>query len=177
MGSVRRAMYFITGLGMVAGGVLSVVLPEVAVSVILLVLRIWLTLAGIRYIVYYISMARHMVDGIYIFYKGIFLFDVGIFSLCFENLPPMYAMMFLVFNLAVAGGVDVMRANEQRKLEVSDWLFKMLFGIFQILIALACFFFLNSVRAITIVYGVGLGYSGIVRIILAFRRRAIVYTQ
>ena len=52
-----------------------------------------------------------------------------------------------------------------------------LYGIVNIVILICCFIFRDSPITLANLYCAGLGYSGILRIINAFRRTEIVYIQ
>ena len=60
---------------------------------------------------------------------------------------------------------------------LSGFLFGDLDGMLIALIALICLYFLKTVWVATLCYSLGLIYSGIIRIIQAFRRTSVVYIQ
>ena len=60
---------------------------------------------------------------------------------------------------------------------VRSWKFNTLYGVVSILIAIACLVYRDKPAILCRVYCIGLGYSGIMRLVNAFRRTEIVYIQ
>jgi uncharacterized membrane protein HdeD (DUF308 family) len=85
-------------------------------------------------------------------------------------------MLYLAGLHGFSGFIDIMRAIESKKMNAS-WKLNISHGIINVLIALLCLVFLKTVWVATLCYSLGLIYSGIIRIIQAFRRTAIVYIQ
>ena len=73
-----------------------------------------------------------------------------------------------------------MGALDARKMESPQWKIKLLTGAGDLLIVALCIFFglvKGSVESVVYIFAAGLLYSGLMRIITAFRRSAIVYIQ
>lgn len=177
MGSAKRVSYFFVGLIMMLCGLILFMELEDGYQDVLLILEVMLLLHGIRKLVFYFTMARHMVGGINIFYQGILTFDAGLFALNLHDVPRIYAMLYLIAYMLVTGVIDAVRTNEIRKQGSRQWKYQMLTGMIKILISIICIFHLNSAEIIAIIYGVGLFSSAISHIVTAFRRTAIVYVQ
>ena len=177
MSSAKRVSYFFSGLLMIVCGLIVIWQPEEGYQVVLFILELTLLFRGIRQLVFYFSMARHMVGGISIFYQGLLLFDAGLFALNLNNVPRMYSMLYLVGCMLLSGMTDAARANEERKQKFGHWKYEIVSGGIKILISFICIFHLNSIEIIATIYGLGLLYSAIYRIVISFRRSAIVYVQ
>jgi hypothetical protein len=166
----------LTGLLMLA---LSVLLGLVGADAFLLVaciLSVALMVTGVRMLLFYATMARHMVGGKAMLYEGIIILDLGVFASTLSDVPKIYIVLYLLFIHAFAGAVDILRALEARRLNGS-WRLNMASGLVNLAVAALCVVFLSSARMIVIIYSVGLFYYGCVRIVTAFRRTAVAYIQ
>lgn len=177
MGATRRLIYFLTGALMVVLSVFMIRPDPDGYQVVLNFMKIALLLSGIKHLHYYFTMARYMVGGIYIFYKGVFLLDAALFAFSMDKLPRQYAMLYLIGGLAFAGIVGIMHAMEVKRLESGKWVHLLIQAVIQLAFAVICLFFLGNSMVLTFVYGIGMLHSGISRIITAFRRTAIVYVK
>ena len=131
---------------------------------------------GIRSLVYYFTMARHMVGGKYSLYLGVIALDFGMFTLAMSDIPRLYIAIYLMFCHAFSGVIDIMRGLEARSYEGS-WKLTTTHGLVSVFIAIACCVFIRSNMILVYIYAAGLMYSSCIRIITAFRRSAIVYIQ
>ncbi len=145
--------------------------------IVIYVLQTALILRGIRLLIYYVSMARHMVGGKVILYQGAILFDIGIFTLMVGRIPQIYAMIYLVAGLAISGIVDLLRTREIRRLESGYWKYEAFTGTVKVIAAVTSLFFLDSQSFLVKIYSVGLFQSGVGKISTAVRRSAIVYIE
>lgn len=179
MTNLQRVKEVFAGLCMIIGGLFITLIPEDGYVMVAFILGVSLFFRGLRYLVYYFGMARHMVGGRAMLYMGVILLDAGLFSLTLTNIPPMYIILYLLVYHAFSGVVDIMRAREARRYD-GPWKVNMSYGVLNILVALLALvggFSSQSVEAVVYIYGPGLIYSAIVRIVRAFRKGAIVYIQ
>ena len=177
MSKFTRIRNVLTGILTIAVSVLLATTPEFGYPVITLLLSLSLLFYGLRSVVYYFSMARHMVGGRQSLYRGILFSDLGIFTLTLTNVPHVYILLYLLAIHAFSGAVAIMGALEARRYEAQHWRLKLINGIVNILLALSCLIFIRSMRVAVYVYCIGLCYSACMRIISAFRKNAIVYIQ
>lgn len=177
MTKLQRIGNILSGLLMILGAWLILALPEYGYLIIVLILGIMFTILGIRYLVYFFTMARFMVGGQLILIYGLLATDFGLFSGTLAAVPKMYIMIYLVATFAVAGAVSLLRGFEAKRYNAPAWKGKMVYGIINIAAAILSLIFIRSAVALSIIYGIGLIYSGITRIVLAFRKTAIVYIQ
>ncbi|MBO6149274.1 MAG: hypothetical protein J6O55_08040 [Lachnospiraceae bacterium] len=143
--------------------------------IVIIVLSLTLILAGIRSIIYYFVMAIHMVGGKTILYTGTVLFDLGVFTATMANLPRIYIMLYLLLWYVITGTVDILGALESMRMGASSWKLKLFQGLFNMVIVILGIAFLRSQNTVIYIYALGLVQSGLIRIISAFRRTAIVY--
>lgn len=177
MSKLQRATNIATGILMIICAVLMALHPKAGYVIVILFMCITLTLAGIRMIIYYFTMARHMVGGMSILYRGIILYDFGLLSGTLIGASQVYILLYLVGVHLFSGAVDIMRTLEARHYEGASWRLRLSHGIMNILIAVACLVFIRSTDVAVYIYCFGLIYSAIMRIVTAFRRTAIVYIQ
>ena len=102
MGKARRVFNVLTGLFVILFGLFMFSGQDQAYKAMLFFLEVAMILRGVRLLVYYNSMARHMVGGKIILYEGIFFLDVGLLFVNIDDLPWMYVMMYLVIGLAIS---------------------------------------------------------------------------
>ena len=175
MSVVKRILNFIAGLFMFLFGVLMLLIPEDTYKLITFILMITLVVKGLRRLMYFFSMARHTVGGIVFLYQGVLLLDAGIFALTLNSVPPVYTMLYLIICMLLAGGIDVMRSNEARVMKTGRWRFQMFFGVGNIVLSVIALFFLSSGTLVSVVFAIGLLHSAVCRMIISFRRTAVVY--
>ncbi len=168
------------GFLMILCGIIMIYDPNLGYLLTALILSVSLTLYGIRILVYYFTLARHMVGGRGILYIGIVVLDLGIFTLTIVDNTSIYILVYLLaFNL-FSGLVDILRALEARRTASPRWKLKFSTGIVSILIGVAAFIagvIFKSENLLVILYCVGLFTSAAARIYTAFRKSAIVYIQ
>ena len=151
--------------------------PDVGCAVIVLALGIAAALAGLRMVIYYASMAQHMVGGTIIMYIGVILFDFGLFSFGIADIPKQYIMLYLMLGHLFYGLVEILRAMEVRKRELGSWRFKLLIGLGNLTLGVLCLIQINSSKMVVYIYCLGLLWSALGRIVSAFRPASVVYVE
>ena len=143
-----------------------------------LLLSLALIVFGLRNIIYYLSMARHMVNGKSILYLGVITLDFGVFTLSVSDSHGVFIVLYLLGAHAFSGLVDILRAREARQFESPSWRISLAEGIANIGVAIAAVvtgFFLGNMRGLTLIYAAGLIYTAFLNLLSAFRRTSIVY--
>ena len=153
---------------------LLLVVPDAGYKIIVLILSIVMIVNGVRYLIFYFTMARNMVDGKLTLFYGIISLDLGIFAYSLQDIPPIYIALYLLITHLFSGVIDVLRAMEARRLG-SRWRLGMAIGAANILLAFACGFCLHRLSLLTYIYALGLTYAACLRMAQAFRRSAIIY--
>ncbi|MCR4740400.1 MAG: DUF308 domain-containing protein [Lachnospiraceae bacterium] len=177
MTKLRRIFNFIAGMIMIAAAMIMLLFPDDAYIFILLFLGISFLAAGAGTLSYYFSMARFMTGGKMILYKGSILLDFAVLSLSLTTVPKIYVLLYLASVHAFSGFVEIMRADETKQSGSKNYRMKLMHGIINILLAVCCIIFIKKTHTAVIIYCLGLIYSGIVRIITAFRRQVFVYIR
>lgn len=176
----KRVLEVLTGLVMfVAGAAFFFSGTESSVMVMLILIQLGMTIRGFRTLFYYFSMARYMVGGKNVLYRSFILLDLGVLAGSLVGYSMIYAAIYLAALHAFDGLVSIFRANESR-LNGAHWRMKMAYGVTGILIAIAVILgnaVFKEPLVTTYVYGAGLMYTAVLRIVSAFKRTRIVYIQ
>ncbi len=151
--------------------------PTDAYTFVIGVLALGLTFTGIKYLAYYFSMARHMVGGKMILFRGVIMLDFALLTGSLADVPKIYILLYLVAIHAFSGVVEVLRAMEAKRTVGGPWKMKFSQGVVDFLIALSCFVFIRNTNTTVIIFGIGLMYSSIMRIIGAFRRTTFILIE
>ena len=162
---------------MLALGLLMALDPTEVYQLIILTLGLTLLLSGLRSLIYFFTMARHMVGGRTVLYRSVIVLDIGLFTLSLTEIPLLFVVLYLASMYGFAGFVDIMRAREARKLKAGSWKLNFSHGLVNVIMAALCLIFLGTELVAAEIYALGLMYSGLIRIIQAFRRTAVVYIQ
>ena len=171
----QRVKNIVFGLLVILCGVVMVLNPEDGFIYIAVILGVSLTLSGIRYLVYYVTMARHMVGGKAFLFLGVLVLDIGMFSTSLIDEPRYFIVTYLLAFHALTGLINLLRGREEKKNRAPGWKLNVLHGTVTLLICAACVLYLRRPPVLVSLYCAGLVYSGLVRIDSALRRTAIVY--
>lgn len=151
--------------------------PDIGCMVIVVVLGAAAALAGLRMVVYYASMARHMVGGKIILYIGVILIDFGLFTFGFADVPKQYIMLYLMLAHLFYGLVGILRAMEIWGKKLGSWRFKLLIGLGNLALGGLCLAQISSSKMTVYIYSLGLLWSALGRMVSAFRPASVVYVE
>lgn len=180
MGKLRRVGQVLWGLLTLALCALLIYDPDLGYASAIGILSLTATVAGIRQLHYYFTMARHMVGGKSTLFIGLILLDLGVFTSTLTDVPKGYLALYLLGWYAFSGGIDILRALEARRFESPSWRFSFFSGIVNLaaaLLALLAWLLLRSTTLLVYIFCLGLVYSACARIVTAFRKTAVVYIQ
>ena len=180
MTKTARIINILFGLCMLVMAGLIIMYPQLSTPFILGVIGLGMTVKGIRSLFYYFSMAKHMVGGKRVLYRGIIFLDVGVLTSTLADSPELTVIIYIAVLSAFTGLLAVLKARESMKLGSPHWKGSMLYGVLNILVAATVIYF-GSVdyqpHIATLMFAAGLIYSAILKIASAFRKTAIVYIQ
>lgn len=175
MNKSRRLINALVGVIIIIAGVFMMFYPEESYTVIALILGISLTFYGLRTIFYYFNMARFMVGGRLVLYRGVVIFDMGFFLTTITDIPRIYVMGYLFIIHIFAGLVDILRTGEAYRFGASVWRMAFLRGLGNVVLSITCLVNIRSLKMVTIIYSLGLIYSGIVHVVQSMRNTSSVY--
>lgn len=176
VGKLQRVGNVLLALLMILGGVLLLLDPKNALLFVAMVLGFSLVVYGVRLLVYYITMARHMVGGLSILFIAVIAVDLGSLALAFYDQPKVSIIIYLVGYNAFTGIVAVARAIESRIFE-SRWLLTLAHGLVNIALAVLCLVFIGSDQIVITIFCFGLFYNACIRLISALKPTEIIYIQ
>lgn len=158
---------------MILIGVAMLVFGEKTYMGIIGIFSLTLEIMGLRMLWFYFRMARHMVGGRNILFRGILFFDFGIFTGSLVWVPRAYVLMYLTGTLAFSGVVDLLGATESRRIQ-SSWRFKTFQGVVKILFSIICLIFMRSGARVVYICAVGFIFSAVMNIANTFRRQQVI---
>ena len=173
----QRVKGIITGLAMIAFALLLLSSPEEGYEAVVYVLAAAFIVTAVSMLLYYFTMARFMVGGRVILFRGIILLDLGVVTLTLTDVKHYYILIYLILIHAFSGLVEILRAQEERRGGASSYRLKTVHGILDIVMAILCIIFIRRMSIAVIVFSIGVIYSGVLRIISACRRTKFVYIQ
>ena len=178
MNVIQRIKKILFALVMIAAAVVFIIAPpEYSLVIIVAILSLGFAAKSIMDIIFYFRMARHMVGGKLILFKGVLMLDLALLSLSLYNIPTIFILLYLIGIYAFSGVIDILRALESRKAVEGPWKLKFSHGLVNIALAVVCLIFINSMLFAVLIYSAGLIYSAVMRIISAFRKTAFVVIQ
>ena len=177
MSKVQKIRDVMIGIAMIFGAILLYLAPINGYTIVILVLSISFILTGIRQLVYYGTMARFMVGGRSILYRGIIVLDMGLFTATLSNIPRIYVVIYLAVINAISGLMIMAKAIEGRNYGAGSWKFDLFRGLVSMAICILCFVYIRNTTTAVYIYSAGLFYSAVTRIISALRSSELVYIQ
>ena len=141
--------------------------------VIIVLYSLALEITGFRLLWYYFTMARHMVGGRSILYRGALFLDFGLFTGSLLTVPQFYVLNYLTGTLAFSAVVDLLRAREARGVR-SSWKLKGFQGLVKLITVLICLIFLHSEALVVDIFSVGFIFSALMRIVNTCRRTKVI---
>ena len=114
MSRLQRIGVFISGLLMLLGAAVLILDVEDGLMFITTVLAVSLFVMGIRFSVYFLTMARHMVGGKAMLFAGVFLLDFGFFTSTMFDESRLMIILYLAGWHAFSGLVSLLRARSAK---------------------------------------------------------------
>ena len=96
MTSVQRVKKVLAGILMLVCCFALVTDPETGFYFVALILSVSLFLYAARSLIYYFTMARHMVGGKSILFRGIIVLDLAVFTFSMVDDPKLYIILYLL---------------------------------------------------------------------------------
>lgn len=154
--------------------------PIKGLPFVLMIIGVGMTMRGFGALYYYFTMARAMVGGKSVLYRGIIYLDLGLLTTSISNNPDFFIIVYIAILNLFTGAVILLRVKETREMGSKHWKMNFALGIINIVTAIAVVvseLVFHSTATAVYVYAFGLIYSGVLRIRSAFLRTAIVYIQ
>ncbi len=178
MSLMQRARRILAAVFMIVCAGLVFYMGGEGFRLVALFMSLSLILYAARTLAYYFFMARRMVDGKWILFKGVILLDCGVLSLSIADEAAYIVILYIIAVCAFTGVVTILRALEAVRYRSRAWRLTMAEGLLNIGFAAAsvvCGFGMRNLKIVCWIYASGLVYSAILKMISVFRRTAIVY--
>lgn len=177
MSKTRRIWNIIVAIFMIQGAIFLMTIPEIGFELVAFIVGTLLAVRGIKFLVYYLTHAQHMTGGKWMLLVGLILFDLGIFALTLIDKATAIMIIYVVAIHLVAGLLGVVRAVSNKKDGNTGWKIDLAQGIGNLILVVLCLIFIHHVEIPVFIYGAGVIYSAVLKIVSSFKRTAIVYVQ
>lgn len=174
----NRIINILRGVLSILLALLLIVIPNGGLTLVLFIIGIGLTLKGIQTLLYYFSIARHMVDGKLVLCQGLIFLDLGMFTSSIADNPAGFLIAYIAAVDAFTGLVSILHSLEAKRNGSLKWKNDFIFGLVSVFLAVIVLiggFVLKRPYVSVCAYAFGLIYSSVMQITSAFRRNAIVY--
>jgi len=175
MSKAMRIENIIIGLLIILGSILLILSPDYGHLIVLAILAIGLLVKGVGMIIYYFTMARHMVGGLMLLFYGIVFLDLGLFACGLTDVPKLYIMIYLMIGLIFSGAIDILKAFESKSIEAPSWKNSLIHGVICIVLPIISLLLTNSEGILIFAYAISIFCTGVSRIATSFKRTAVAY--
>jgi len=165
------------GAGLIFLGLLLLVDARYDYYTVTTLISLTMLIYGLRLLVYYFRMARLMVGGKRMLFRGVIAMDLGLYTYLITDVPRWYVMLYLIVINAFGAAANIVHAVQERRAEASAWKRDMAGGAAQIALSAVCLLSIRSIGVVVVVYCVGLLTTGITKVVSAFRKTEIVYVR
>lgn len=177
MSRTKRVWNIIGAVFMIQSAFFLMLIPEAAFLVISAFVGLLLVFYGIKYLVYYLTHAQHMVGGKWFLLLGLLMLDMGVFATLISDQTQIIMIIYVVAAHFVAAVINFARAFSNRKDNNPGWKIDLAQGIGNITQVVLCLVFIKHIEVPVFIYCAGVIYSAILKIIASCKRTAIVYVQ
>ena len=177
MSKMRRMWNILAAIFMIQSALFLMFVPDIAFELIAVFVGIMLTYYGLKYLIYYLTHAQHMVGGKRMLLVGLIMFDLGVSATVLYDQARFIMIIYVVGANLVYAVLGIARAIGNKKDGNSGWKIDFAQGIGNIILASLCLIFINHVEIPVFIYSAGVIYSAVLKIIASCRRTAIVYVQ
>lgn len=177
MSKTRRVWNIIGAVFEIITALLLMLVPDLAFEFIAIIIAFILLIYGIKYIVYYLTHAQHMIGGKWLLLVGLILFDMSVFLTILDNVTQPILIIYIVVVHFVAAIVNFARAVSNKGDGNPGWTIDLAQGIGNFAQVVLCLVFIKWFEVPVFIYCSGLIYSAILTIIASCKRTAIIYVQ
>ncbi|WP_034452834.1 DUF308 domain-containing protein [Butyrivibrio sp. AE2032] len=174
MSNFQRITSIVTAVFMLGFAISLFIDPKSGYVMVVSVLGIALIGYGVGTLIYFFTMARHMVGGKLELYKGVILTEFGYLAYSANDIPRVYVIIYLAVIHLFEGVVEVLRSGEA-KAQGGHWKLKFFHGIVDFALAVLCIIYIRKTNTAVFIYAIGLVYSAAMRIAGALRKSVVVY--
>ena len=177
MSKTRRVFTIIGAVFAIFGSLVLMLVPDIAFELIAIGIAFMLTIYGIKYLIYYITQAQHMVGGKWFLLIGLILFDLGSFASMLIDQARAILIIYVAGAHLIAAVLNIIRTVGNKKDSNPSWKIDLAQGIGNFTQVVLCLVFINHISIPVYIYCIGCIYTSILMIVSACRKTAIVYVQ
>ena len=144
MNKIQRARYLLSAAVMFVCAAVIISIPYFGFVISAFILGGILVITGIRYLVYFFTMARYMVGGMSMLYRGILIIDVGAFAFSMIDKANVFILLYMLWFYGTAGFFSIVRGRNAKKSGSPIWRLSIINGIVNLLFVLASLIFIRS---------------------------------
>ncbi len=179
MSLFKRLKELIIALVTIFSGIVLLLAGDNGQLIVVSIICLYLFFNGMRLLIYYLRMARHMVGGKRILISSIITLDLGLITRQMVSMSNTTILIYLLGIFAFTGVTDILRSMEAKR-HGGYWKLKFVNGCIFIIISVALMIaglFVHDTYFLVCGFSISLFYSAVIRIYTAFRKTAIVYIQ
>lgn len=177
MSKTRRLWNIFVAVLMIQTALILMLVPDAAFILIVIFLSLVLTFRGLKFLIYYLTHAQHMVGGKWLMLVGLVLLDLGALAMILIEQAPSIMIFYVAGVHLVSAVINIARAISNKGDGNPGWKTDLAQGIGNIILVALCLIFINHVEIPVFIYCTGVIYSAILKIIASCKRTAIVYVQ
>ena len=179
MSVFKRIKEIIKALIIAFFGIILIFAGEKGQLIVVAIIFFYLLFDGIRLLIYYLRMARHMVEGKKVLVRSIITLDLGLITLQMVSMSNITILIFLLSIFAFTGAIDILRSREAKR-NGGHWRIKLINGCIYIIFSIALIIaglFVKNTYFLVCGFSISFFYSAFFRVFSALRKTAIVYIQ
>ena len=177
MSKTRRILTVFFSLVAIYGSLMLMFFPDIAFDALAFGVGITLVYYGVRYLLYYLTHAQHMVGGKWFLLIGLIMFDMGVFAVAVYDKAQMITLIYVISAHFIAAVLGLIRTIGDKKDNNPSWKLHLAQSIAGFIQVILCVIFIRSVMIPVCLYCIYTIYTSVLMIISAFRKTAIVYVQ
>ena len=177
MSKSRRVWNIFYAIFAIQGALFLMLVPEIAFIILAIGVGLDLTYYGLKYLIYYLTHAQHMIGGKRIMLIGLLMLDMGVFATVLYDQAQAIVIIYVVAGHLVAAGLNFVRAFGNKRDKNPGWKIDLAQGIGNFAQVVLCLVFIKNVGIPVYIYCIGVIYQSVLKIITSFKRTAIVYVQ
>jgi len=177
MSKTRRIWNILVAIMMIQAAAALMMVPSAGFILIAFFVGMLLAFRGIKFLIYYVTHAQHMTGGKWILLVGLIMFDLGIFAMELLDKASAILIIYVVAIHLIYGVLGIVRAVSNKKDGNSGWKIDFAQGIGNLILVALCLIFIKHVEIPVYIYGAGVIYSAVLKIITSLKKTAIVYVQ
>ena len=177
MSKTKRLWNIIEAITMIQGAIVLMLVPDLAFIIIAAFVGLALACKGLKFIIYYMTHAQHMVGGKRLLLVGLLMFDAGAFACLVCDQATVLMITYVVAVHLVACVLNFARAYSNKGDGNPGWKTDLAQGIGNLAQVVLCLVFINTIEIPVFIYCAGVIYTAVLKIIASCKKTAIVYVQ